>query len=162
MQIIRIAILLITVCCAGPTVVSLSQDYETLRGKIVGDPSLESDGERLFIYLQIESEVEEKKKIVTCLATNSEEKIILSETRSLILNALNEPVFLYVSKSEGPHEEIISGVEYMIHAVGVYIPDSGKYRVILTGYGEGLRAALADISWSEFLRSLVKRAASGG
>lgn len=147
---------LILVSCSTPSFTEVASKYEILRGKLATEPVLESEGERLFIYLDLESS-DGSKSILVCLAANTDNKRILSEVRELLLKAYNEPVFIYASKSNGTFKEIVKGIDYEIYAVGVYTIEAKKYRVILTGYGENLKTALSSVSWSEFLAKVLKK-----
>ena len=154
----KLSILLILLLeCQSPNLINVSKEYTQIVGKLSAPPSLEAANSRLFIYVLVKSEVENKEELVVCLATNREARTILSELREKLLAAAGEPIFLYVTKSSGNHEEIISGIDYDVYAVGVYIPESKKYRIVLTSYGEGLRAALSNISWQTFLQKILEK-----
>lgn len=142
--------------CNTPSFTDVASEYEILRGKLATEPVIESDGERLFIYLEVEVS-DKSKNILVCLAWNGSSKRILTEVRELLLRAINEPVFIYASKSNGAFKEIVKGIDYEVYAVGVYNPEAKKYRVILTGYGESLRTALSNVSWSQFLTRVLKK-----
>lgn len=146
-------------CASPPTVKEWANSYEILRGKLAAEPSLEHGNERLFIYLEVESEVEgEESEILVCLAYNEERDKILIETKDNLLKAINEPVFLYATKQVGAFEEIIDGVDYYVAAVGYYMPSAQKYRIIQVGYGQSLRHAIMDLKWSDFVKLIGKAA----
>lgn len=142
--------------CKTPSFTNVASEYEILRGKLATDPVIESDGERLFLYLETEA-TDGVKNILVCMAPNASNKRILAEVRELLLKAINEPVFIYASKSNGTYKEIVKGIDYEVYAVGVYSPQAAKYRVVLTGYGESLRTALSNVSWSQFLTRVLKK-----
>ena len=149
-------ILLLITGCKTPSFTDVASKYEILRGKLATDPIIESDGERLFLYLETEG-IDGTKNILVCIAPNASNKRILTEVRELLLKAINEPIFIYASKSDGTYKEIVKGIDYEIYAVGVYSPEAKKYRVVLTGYGESLRTALSNVSWSQFLSRVLKK-----
>lgn len=151
---VRISLILL-IGCSTPSFTDVASKYEILRGKLATDPVIESDGERLFLYLETESNG--TKTILVCIAPNANNKRILTEVKELLLKAINEPVFIYASKSDGTFKEIVKGIDYEIYAVGVYSPEAQKYRVILTGYGENLRTAISSVSWSEFVTRVLKK-----
>lgn len=150
-----LGLLLLLVACRSPGVVDLAERFEVLSGKLVAEPALEAGGTRLFLYIQLESEVEKKKSVRVCLAGNIGNKDILSNTRTLLLSAPNEPVFIYASRIENNHEEIISGVDYYIHAIGVYVPAAQKYRVIQTDYSP----VFDTKNWKRFLYQIIEKGA---
>lgn len=138
-------------CATARDVVSLSSRYEILRGKLASEPSLEANNERLFIYVEVKSDVEEKREILTLLAHNEEKKEILADLKVRLLASFDEPLFIYGSKIDN-FKEIISGVDYEVHAVGVYIRESHKYRIVQTSYGTNLSDAIRSVRWTDFMR----------
>ena len=157
LSLVRISLVgLLLLGCRTPSFTDVASEYEILRGKLATDPVIESDGERLFLYLETETK-DGTKNILVCIAPNASNKRILAEVKDLLLKAINEPVFIYASKSNGTYKEIVKGIDYEVYAVGVYSPEAAKYRVVLTGYGESLRTALSNVSWSQFLTRVLKK-----
>lgn len=157
LSLVRISLVgLLLLGCRTPSFTDVASEYEILRGKLATDPVIESDGERLFLYLETETK-DGTKNILVCIAPNASNKRILAEVKDLLLKAINEPVFIYASKSNGTYKEIVKGIDYEVYAVGVYSPQAAKYRVVLTGYGESLRTALSNVSWSQFLTRVLKK-----
>jgi len=152
-------ILLFAWLCSGCATTTVSQlaSHPTLRGKLVAEPELTEDNERLFIYLEVESAVEGEKAVITCLAHNRREEKILIRLKQNLMKAINEPVFIYAEKQNRPFEEIVKGVDYNVIAVAFYVEHAKDYRIVLTGYGEGLRSALTTMEWRQFVK-IVKGA----
>lgn len=121
-----------------------------MQGVLASDPRLESSNNRLFIYLQTESH-----NLVVCLARNREREDILEQLQVLLMAGRENTVHVYAQRVEGSIEEIVGGVDYEVYAVGVYVPDAKKNRVIVTGYGDSLLDAMKSVKWTDFVQRLL-------
>ncbi len=147
---------LFTLSCATPNNLEDLGKFVILRGKIAGEPIFEDGGKRMFIYLEVESEVEEKKEVFICLAVNKEKKTALVDIKNRLMAAVDEPVFIYAYPNDERYEEIIRGIDYHIVAVGFYLPLADEYQYRLVNFSQGTREALKNISWGRFIKKLGK------
>jgi len=123
-----------------------------LQGSLASPPRLEAGGHRLFIYLQTESH-----NLVVCLARNREREDILQQLQELLIQGQEHTVYVYAQTVDGPIEEIMGGVDFEVYAVGVYVVDAKKNRVIVTGYGDSLLDAMKSVKWTDFVQRLLGR-----
>lgn len=113
------------------------------------EPQLESDGDRLFIYLNTD------KGILVCLAQNKERDDILKEVQHLLVQSMGHTTHVYAQRVDGPIEEIIRGVDYEVYAVGIFIPAANKHRVVVTGYGDSFMGAMSNVKWMDFIQKIL-------
>jgi hypothetical protein len=131
--------LILTSCLhSGDPVRGLTEDYETIKGVLVAPPVPENGKDRLFIYL--------------------EKKSVLGNLANKLNNAPDATVFVYARKVDGPWYEYVEGIDYVAVAVGVYVPYSNRYALILTDYGESLTDALRSLKWGAFIGTLGRAA----
>jgi len=117
---------------------------------LASDPRLEAGNHRLFIYLRVENH-----DLVVCLAHNGARKDILEQLQALLIQGREHTVYVYAEKVNAAIEEIVGGVDYEVYAVGVFIPDAQKNRVVVTGYGNSLLEAMKNVKWTDFLQRLL-------
>lgn len=130
-------------------------EYPVLRGKLAAAPSLEDGGHRLFIYLEVKSEVEDEKELLVVLAYNEEEKF--QELRDRLIQSINEPIFIYATPyGKSKFEEIVDYVDYKAIAVGYYVSASKRYRHDLMDNSPGTLEAMRSIHWGKFILRLGK------
>lgn len=150
--------LILTSCLhSGDPVRGLTEDYETIKGVLVAPPVPENGKDRLFMYLKITPEGEEPY-ILTIVAENTEKKSVLGNLANKLNNAPDATVFVYARKVDGPWYEYVEGIDYVAVAVGVYVPYSNRYALILTDYGESLTDALRSLKWGAFIGTLGRAA----
>lgn len=153
-----LAVVLLTLSCATSSPQSLEDldlgEYSILRGNLVGEPVFENGGKRMFIYLEVGSE-ENEKEVFICMALNEDKRTVLADLKDRLLAAVGE-VYIYAIPNEKAHEEIIAGVDYIIIAVGFYIPQASKYQYRLANYNQSTRQAIRNIRWGSFLKKLGK------
>lgn len=102
----------------------------------------------MFLFVQRSS----GEKLV-CVAINRERKEILAEAEKLL--EAGRPILIYASPVQGSIEEILGGVDYQVHALGIWIPAVERPRLILTGYGDSLMGAMQSVSWQQFLQRMI-------
>lgn len=116
----------------------------------MSEPQLEAKGKRLFVYLKTPT-----GELVSCMARNRERDAILAELRDLLVRGMDHNTFIYALHVDQPIDEIIGGIDYEIYAVGVWVPEAGKHRIVLTGYGDGIGGAFSNVSWSDFFQRVL-------
>jgi hypothetical protein len=144
-------------CATDQSVKQLSQDFTVIQGKLTAPPILENGKDRLIIYLKIESPIEEKTEIIVALAENEQEGKVLANLAERLKNS-NEVAFLYGYRINKTYKEYSEGIDFIIVAVGVYLPYAEKYVVVHTDYGEGMMHAIRDVSWGDFLKKVASGA----
>ena len=144
--------------CTHTSVKSLSKDYEVLTGTLVAPPQPANGGDRLFLYLRIVEKVEDKETILVAILENTEKKKILEGLAGKLNDSPNEAVYLYGWRNNGPWNEYITGIDFVVVAAGVYIPQTKMYQIVLTDFGERGSDALRSASWGGFMRLLGKAA----
>lgn len=92
---------------------------------------------------------------LVCVAINRERKEILAEAQKLLEQAVGKPIVLYASPVDKPIDEILGGVDYQVHAMGIWIPAVERPRIILTNYGDSLMGAMQSVSWQQFLQRMI-------
>lgn len=158
LRFLLIALLLVS-CAKPPRDMKALTEYPTLVGKIVGEPVPEAGNKRLFIYLRVESEVEQSSEVFVCLAVNTERKDILIDLKARLMEGINEPVFIFGFPNESRHyEEIIQGVDFHVVAVGFWVPQTEKYSYRIANYSKTTREALRSMEWGNFLKRIGKLA----
>lgn len=64
----------------GPAdVKDLSEDYQTIQGRLAAPPVLEKGDKRLFLYISREQPIDEEKEVLVCVAFNDEQERILRD-----------------------------------------------------------------------------------
>lgn len=144
--------------CANTSVKSLSKDYEVISGTLVAPPLPADGGDRLFLYLKIQEKVEDKEQILAAVLENTEKKRILESLAVKLNDSPSEAVYLYGWRNNGPWNEYVTGIDFVVVAAGVYIPQSKQYQIVLTDFGERGSDALRSASWGGFMRLLGKAA----
>lgn len=158
MRRVLLGAILILAGCANTTVKSLSEDYEVLKGTLSAPPQFGEGNDRLFLYIKTEEIIEEKKTIIIAVAENVEKKRILEGLAKKLNDSPNEPVYLYGLRNTGSWNEFVTGIDFIIYAAGVYVPQANTYQIVLTDFGERSRDALGSASWGSFVRMLGKAA----
>lgn len=97
----------------------------------------------------------ETHNLVVCLARNREREDILEQLQGLLMQGRDHSVYVYAQRVDGPIEEIMSGVDYEVYAVGVYVDDAKKNRVVVTGYGDSLLDAMKSVKWTDFVQRII-------
>lgn len=144
--------------CASVSVKSLSEDYEVIKGTLAAPPQFGEGNDRLFIYLKREEKIEEKETILVAVAENTEKKRVLQELAKRLNESPNEAIYLYGVQNDGTWNEYVSGINFIIYAAGVYVPQTKQYQIVLTDFGERSRDALTSASWGGFVKLLGKAA----
>lgn len=91
---------------------------------------------------------------MVCLARNREREDILEQLQVLLMQSREHTVHVYAQEVTAPIDEIISGVDFEVFAVGVYVADAKKNRVIVTGYGDSLLEAMRSVKWTDFVQRI--------
>lgn len=149
---------LVLLGCAGTTVRSLGEDFIVVKGILVAPPTFDTSKERLFLYIKSENLSEGKEEIVTAVAENTESKKILQDLADKLTAAPNEVTYVYGVKNKGPWNEYVTGIDFVVVAVGVFVEPTKTYQIVLTDYGERGRDALKNASWGGFMRLIGKAA----
>ncbi len=92
---------------------------------------------------------------IVCVAINRERKEILAEAQKLLESAVGKPILIYATPVHGPIEEILGGVDYQVHALGIWVSAVDRPRVVLTSYGDSLMGAMRSVSWQQFLQKMI-------
>lgn len=125
-----------------------AEKREILKGPLAGPPEPDYNGKILYIYLRVDDEIK------TGVAVNEENKRILVKLNERLLAVPdNKPVFLYGKVNQGRWEEHVTGIDFIVEMVGVYVPVRQGYVITLTGYGNRL---LDNISYKVFMKTIVK------
>lgn len=158
MKFLAMVFSILLVGCAHTSVKSLSKDYEVVTGTLVAPPQAAAGGERLFLYLRIVEKVEDKETVLVAVLENTEKKRILETLAQKLNDSPSEAVYLYGWRNNGPWNEYVTGIDFVVVAAGVYIPQSKAYQIVLTDFGERGSDALRSASWGGFMRLLGKAA----
>ena len=98
----------------------LSQNFSKTWGRVVAPPSLQ--GSRLFLYVQISSDVGEKDgPIIVCVAENKDKDEILKRLADAVVES-DKPLYLFGQQIKGQWKEYMEGLDFEIYAVGYYNP----------------------------------------
>lgn len=147
---------LLTACSTPNTLKELSEEYTTVRGKVVAPPTPEAH--RLFLYIQMEpQEGETEGRVLTCVAENQEKEGILKLLAERVVEA-DKPLFLIGNPIQGPWHEYAEGVDFEVFAVGYYNPKAQKYQTVITTYGDRVSDMVRSVSWGDFLKMVGKKA----
>jgi hypothetical protein len=144
--------------CVNTSIKSLSKDYEVLTGTLSAPPQFGEEKDRLFLYLKIKEQVADKESILVAVLENTENKRILEGLAKRLNDSPNEAVYLYGWRNEGQWQEYITGVNFVVVAAGVYIPQTESYSIVLTDFGERGSDAFRSATWGGFIRLLGKAA----
>jgi len=159
MRCVTILILVTLIGCTHTSVRDLSTDYEVIKGSLSAPPVPGNGGERIFLYIKTEEKVEDKETVLVAIAENTESKRILDDLAKLINDSPNEVVYLYGQRTkEGAYEEFVTGIDFIVVAAGVYIPQTKAYRIVITDYGERGQDALSKVSYGGFVKMIGKAA----
>lgn len=98
------------------------------------------------------------KDVKMCVAENDSNKRVLINIREYLNDpkAQGKTLFIYGTLlADGQWKEYLSGVHCNIIAIGFYVPTTGNYTYILTGFGDGV---WDNFSWTEFMKKLGSKA----
>lgn len=98
------------------------------------------------------------KNVLMCIAENESNKRVLINIREYLNDpkAQGKTLFIYGTLlPEGQWKEYLSGVYCNIVAIGFYVPTTGSYTYVLTGFGDGV---WDNFSWTEFLKKIGSKA----
>lgn len=98
------------------------------------------------------------KNVLMCVAENQSNKRVLINLREYLNDpkAQGKTLFIYGTLlPDGQWKEYLSGVHCNVLAVGFYVPTTGNYTYILTGFGDGV---WDNFSWTEFLKKIGSKA----
>ena len=144
--------------CTHTSVKYLSKNYEVLTGTLSAPPQFGEGKDRLFIYLKITEQIENKESILVAVLENTETKRILESLSQKLNDSPSEAVYLYGWRNQGPWNEYVTGIDFVVVAAGVYIPQTKQYQIVLTDFGERGSDAFRSASWGGFMRLLGKAA----
>lgn len=98
------------------------------------------------------------KNVLMCVAENQSNKRVLINIREYLNDpkAQGKTLFIYGKLlQDGQWKEFLSGVHCNVIAVGFYVPTTGNYTYVLTGFGDGV---WDNFSWTEFLKKIGSKA----
>lgn len=157
MKYLSIILVAMHLACATPlTPATLGKDYITIRGTLASAPMLDDTKERLYIYLRVKKPESDEDYILEAVAYNPEDKDVLRRIEKKLIE-VDAPVVLHVTEIKEQWQEFVEGADWLITAVGVYNPRSESREIIHATYGNSLRDAMRDVSWTGFLKEALKK-----
>ena len=149
-------LIIISGCSTPQTMRDLSENYATVRGRMVAPPSIQPH--RLFLYIQIDPlEGQTAGNILVCVAENKEKDQILQQLSTNIVEA-DKPLFLLGSPVKGAWNEYAEGIDFEVYAVGYYNPKAQKYQTVITTYGDRVQDVVSSIGWGNLLKAIGRKA----
>ena len=143
-------------CGTPQTMRELSENYTTVRGRLVTPPSIQAH--RIFLYIQTDPEEgQEQGAILVCVAENKEKDSILQQLAVNVVEA-DKPLFLLGMPVDGSWNEYAEGIDFEVYAVGYFNPKAKKYQTVITTYGDRVQDVVSSLGWGNLIKAIGKKA----